>query len=63
MTADEVKRKISLDKHFRFRFGTILIIFLSIELNLEDSKKKRLSKKQIKKQLLDLMIIDEVVKI
>ena len=30
--------------------------------DLEDSKKKRLSKEEIKKQLLDLMIMDEVVK-
>ena len=29
---------------------------------MEDSKKKRLSKEEIKKQLLDLMIMDEVVK-
>ena len=36
MTADEVKRKISLDKHFCFRFGTILIIFFvySCELGI-----------------------------
>ena len=69
--ADEViflplnlQKKISWDKHFCFRFGTILIIFLFIDVNLADSKKKHLSKKkkEIKKQLLDLMIIDEVVK-
>ena len=29
---------------------------------MEDSKKKRLSKEEIKKQLLDLMIMDEVAK-
>ena len=29
---------------------------------MEDSKKKRLSKEEIKKQLLDLVIMDEVVK-
>ena len=69
--ADEViflllnlQKKISWDKHFCFRFGTILIIFSFIDVNLADSKKKYLSKKkkEIKKQLLDLMIIDEVVK-
>ena len=40
MTADKViflllnlqKKKISLDKHFCFRFGTIVIIFLFIDL-------------------------------
>ena len=60
-----LQKKISWDKHFCFRFGTILIIFLFIDVNLADSKKKHLSKKkkkEIKKQLLDLMIIDEVVK-
>ena len=37
MNADEVKRKISLDKHFCFRFGTILIIFFvySCELGIQ----------------------------
>ena len=70
--ADEViflllnlQKKISRDKHFCFRFGTILIIFSFKDENLEDSKKKHLTKKkkkEIEKQLLDLMIIDEVVK-
>ena len=39
MTADEViflllnlQKKISLDKHFCFRFGTIVIIFLFIDV-------------------------------
>ena len=39
MTADEViflllnlQKKISLDKYFFFRFGTILIIFLFIDV-------------------------------
>ena len=39
MTADEViflllnlQKKISLDKHFFFRFGTIVIIFLFIDV-------------------------------
>ena len=39
MTADEViflllnlQKKISLDKHFCFRFGTIVIIFLFIDM-------------------------------
>ena len=40
-----LKAKISLDKHFCFRFGTIA---------------KRLSKEEIKKQLLESMITDEV---
>ena len=51
--ADEViflllnlQKKISWDKHFCFRFGTILIIFLFIDVNLADSKKKHLSKKK-----------------
>ena len=59
MTADEViflllnlQKKISLDKHFCFRFGTIVIIFLFIDVEgVADSKKaKRLSKEEIKKQ-------------
>ena len=40
MTVDDVtfftskltKKKISLDKHFRFRFGTIVVIFLFIDV-------------------------------
>ena len=53
---------MSLDKHFCFRFGTIVLIFcLQMWKGLADSKKtKRLSKEEIKKQLLDSMIIDEV---
>ena len=52
---------MSLDKHFCFRFGTIVLIFcLQMWKGLTDSKKtKRLSKEEIKKQLLDSMIIDE----
>ena len=55
---------MSLDKHFCFRFGTIVLIFcLQMWKGLTDSKKtKRLSKEEIKKQLLDSMIIDENVK-
>ena len=45
-----------------FRFGTIVIIFcLLMWKGVADSEKaKRLSKEEIKKQLLDSMIIDEV---
>ena len=55
---------MSLVKHFCFRFGTIVLIFcLQMWKGLTDSKKtKRLSKEEIKKQLLDSMIIDENVK-
>ena len=41
-----LQKKISWDKHFCFRFGTILIIFSFIDVNLADSKKKHLSKKK-----------------
>ena len=69
MAVDEViftsleAKKISLDKHFCFIFGTIVIIFcLQMWKGLEDSKKaKRLSKEDIKKQLTESLIIDEVV--
>ena len=59
MTADEVivlllnlQKEIGLDKHFCSRFGTILIIFLFIDVNLADSKKKHLSKKRDKKAII-----------
>ena len=72
MTVDEViflllnfQKEISLDKHFSFRFGTIVLIFyLQMWKGLADGKKtKRLSKEEIKKQLLDSMIIEEVAEI
>ena len=71
MTADEViflllnsQKNISLDKHFCFRFSTIVIIFFCLQMwkGLADSKKTQcLSKEEIKKQLFESMIIDEVV--
>ena len=56
-------QKFSLDKHFCFRFGTIAFILLFIDgKGFADRKKaKLLSKEEIKKHLLDSMIIDEVV--
>ena len=61
--ASKLTKKISLDKQFCFRFGTKVIIFcLQMWKAVADSKKaKRLSKEEIKKQLLDSMITDEVV--
>ena len=60
--ASKLTKKISLDKHFCFRFGTKVIIFcLLMWKGVADSKKeKRISKEEIKKQLLDSIIIDEV---
>ena len=51
-----------MDKQFCFRFGTKVIIFyLLMWKGVADSKKaKRLLKEEIKKQLLDSMVIDEV---
>ena len=61
--ASKLVKNINLDKHFCFRFGTIVITFcLQVWKVLADSKKtRRVSKEEIKKQLLDSMIIDEVV--
>ena len=68
MTADEVIFASKPTKKLAwinicFRFGTIVIIFcLLMWKGVADSEKaKRLSKEEIKKQLLDSMIIDEVV--
>ena len=48
--ASKLVKKISFDKHFCFRFGTIVIIFcLQIWKGVAGSKKaKRLSKEEIK---------------
>ena len=69
MIVDEVifykfrSKKISLDKHFcfRFRFGTIALIFcLQIWKGLANSKKtEHISIEEIKKRLIDMMIIEE----
>ena len=51
-----------MDKHFCFIFGTIVIIFFCLWMwkGLANSKKtKRLSKEEIKKVLLESMVIDE----
>ena len=60
--ASKLTKKVSLDKHFCFRFGTKGIIFcLQMRKGVADSKKgKSLSKKEIKIQLLDSMVKDEV---
>ena len=58
MTIDEViffvsklAKKISLDKHFCFRFGTIMSIFLFIDVkrwkDMADSKKAKRSSKEV----------------
>ena len=46
---------------FRFRFGTIafLFLFIDVERLSRYKKTKRISKEEIKKRLLDSMIIDE----
>ena len=52
-----------MDKNFcfRFRFGTIafLFLFIDVERLSRYKKTKRISKEEIKKRLLDSMIIDE----
>ena len=64
--ADEViflllnlQKTISWDKHFCFRFGTILIIFSFIDVNLADSKKKHLSKKKKKRDKKAIIRFDD----
>ena len=52
-----------MDKNFcfRFRFGTIafLFLFIDVERLSRYKKTKHISKEEIKKRLLDSMIIDE----
>ena len=58
-----LETKSQLRKGCLFQICTIVLIFcLQLSKDVGDSKKtKRLSKEEIKKQLLESMIIDEVV--
>ena len=52
-------QKTSLDKYFCFRFGAKVFIFCLYGKARQIKKTKRESREEVKKPLLDSMIIDE----